>query len=254
MSATKFQIDLTEKFETLGNAPIVEAVIQFNAPPSQPFEQARLKELLASRFSGYNLHDQMQVEAGFESSVDGNVAIHHKSQWDGFRLQSEDGKYICQWKRSSLVFSRLQPYETWPNLLEAAMPFWFAYQEVGRPDIIEGIGVRYISQIPLKENERLSKYVQKIPPPLIGLGLQADSFFHQDTIPLKVCPYEVRLIRAMQRAADKSGSRRVLIVDIDVSTTIAVTFDQLAKVLNEMRYIKNKVFFSYMKNAAERFK
>ena len=254
MSTTKFQIDLTEKFETLRNAPIVEAVIQFNAPPVERFEQARLKELLASRFAGYKLHGQMQVEAGFESSVDGNVAMHHKSQWDGFRLQSEDGKYICQWKRNSLVFSRLQPYETWPRLLEAAMPFWTAYQEVGRPDIIEGIGVRYISQIPMKENEKLSKYVQKIPPPLIGLGLRADSFFHQDTIPLKGYPYEVRLIRAMQPAAEKSGSRRVLIVDIDVSTTRAVTFDQLGKVLDEMRYIKNKVFFTYMKDAAERFK
>ena len=254
MNTPKFQIEPTEKFPTLTNAPIVEAVIQFNAPPAEPFEQAKLKEILASRFAGYQLHGQMQVETGIESSVDGNIAMHHKSQWDGFRLQSEDGKYICQWKRSCLVFSRLQPYETWSKLLEAAMPLWTAYQEVGRLDIIEGIGVRYISQIPLKENEKPSKYVQKIPPPLIGLGLRADSFFHQDTIPLKGYPYEVRLSRAMQPAAEKSGSRKGLIVDIDVSTTRAVTFDQLAKVLDEMRYIKNKVFFTYMKDAAERFK
>ena len=39
-----------------------------------------------------------------------------------------------------------------------------------------------------------TRYVQKIHPPLIGLGLKADSFFHQDTIPLKGYPYEVRLI------------------------------------------------------------
>jgi len=254
MSTPKFQIDLTEKFETLKNSPIVEAVVQFNAPPSDPFEQAKLKELLTSRFADYKLQGQMQVEAGFESSVDGNFALHQKSQWDGFRLHSEDGKYICQWKRNCLVFSRLCPYETWPKLLEAAMPFWTAYREAGRPDIIEGIGVRYISQISLKENAKPSNYVQKIHPPLLGLGLRADSFFHQDTIPLKGYPYEVRLVRAMQPAAEKSGSKRVLIVDIDVSTTLAVTFDQLAKVLDEMRYIKNRVFFTYMKDAAERFK
>jgi hypothetical protein len=51
-------------FETLGKAPIVEAVIQFNAPPSEPFEQARLKDLLASRLAGYKLQGQMQVKAG----------------------------------------------------------------------------------------------------------------------------------------------------------------------------------------------
>ncbi len=165
-----FSIDLNEKFDSLSNAPIVEAVIQFNAPPSQPFDQAKLKDLLETRFAGYKTHGQMQVEAGFESSDDGNLAMHHKTHWDGFRLHSEDGKYICQWKRSALVFSRLQPYQSWSGLLSAVMPFWIAYQEVGRPSIIEGIGVRYISQIPLRDNEKPTRYVQKIHPPLIGLG------------------------------------------------------------------------------------
>ncbi len=254
MNTPKFQIDLTEKFATLKNAPIVEAVIQFNAPPSVPFQQLELKELLAKEFAGYKIHDTVQHETGFQSSADGNLAMHHRSQWDGYRLHSEDGKSICQWKRNSLVFSRLQPYETWPKLLNAAMPLWSAYLKAGDLAIIEGISVRFISQIPLKENEKPSKYVQKVPPPLIGLGLRADAFFHQDTIPLKGYPYEVRLIRAMQPAAEKTGSKRVLIVDIDVSTTEAVTFENLNGALNDLRYIKNKVFFTYLRDADKHFK
>ncbi len=251
---SSFSIDLNEKFASLSNAPIVEAVLQFNAPPSISFQQADLKNLLAKEFSGFKIHDSVQHETGFQSSADGKVAMHHRSQWDGFRLHSEDGKYICQWKRHCLVFSRLEPYDTWPKLLYAAMPFWSAYREYGEPVIIEGISVRFISQIPLKENEKPSKYVQKVHPPLNGLGLRADAFFHQDTIPLKGYPYEVRLIRAMQPAAEKTGSKRVLIVDIDASTTEAVTFENLNRVLDELRYIKNKVFFTYMKDADEHFK
>ena len=249
-----FSIDLNEEFVSLSNAPIVEAVLQFNAPPSIAFQQAELKDLLAKEFGGYKLHDQMQHETEFQSSADGNVAMHHRSQWDGFRLHSEDGKYICQWKRNCLIFSRLRPYENWPKLLEAAMPFWSAYRKYGEPTIIEGISVRFISQIPLKENERPSKYVQNVPVPLKGLGLRADAFFHQDTIPLKGYPYEVRLIRAMQPAAEKTGSKRVLIVDIDVSTKDAVTFESLDQTLAELRYIKNKVFFTYMKDADKHFR
>jgi hypothetical protein len=75
MNTPKFQIDLTEKFATLKNAPIVEAVIQFNAPPSVPFQQLELKELLAMEFAGYKIHDSVQHETGFQSSADGNVAI-----------------------------------------------------------------------------------------------------------------------------------------------------------------------------------
>lgn len=253
MSNSKFKIDPSEEFASLSNAPIVEAVLQFNAPPSVAFQQAELKELLAKELAGYKIHDQMQHETGFQSSADGNVAMHHRSQWDGFRLQSDDGKTICQWKRNCLVVSRLKPYETWPKLLNAAMPFWAAYRRAGDPAIIEDMSVRFISQIPLKENEKPSKYVQKVLPPLMGLGLRADAFFHQDTIPLKGYPYEVRLIRAMQPAAEKTGSRRVLIVDIDVSTTGAVTFESLDGTLDELRYIKNKVFFKYMRDADKHF-
>jgi uncharacterized protein (TIGR04255 family) len=254
MRTPKFKIDLTEEFQTLPNAPIVEAVLQFIAPPSVAFQQAELKEMLAKEFTGYKIHDQMQHETGFQSSADGNVAMHHRSQWDGFRLHSEDGKYICQWKRNCLVFSRLHPYETWPKLLAAAMPFWMNYRKAGDPAIIEGLSVRFISQIPLKENEKLTKYVQKVSPPLIGLGLRADAFFHQDTIPLKGYPYEIRLIRALQPAAEKTGSKRVLIVDIDVSTREAVTFESLERTMDELRHIKNKVFFTYMKDADKHFK
>jgi uncharacterized protein (TIGR04255 family) len=170
MKTSKFQINLREQFETLQSAPIIEAMLQFNAPPSIAFLQTELKDLLAKQFAEYTIRDQMQHETGFQSSADGNVAMHHRSQWDGFRLHSEDGKYICHWKRSCLAISRLQPYETWPKLLNAAMPFWSAYRKVGDPAIIEGISVRFISQIPLKENEKPSKYVQTVNPPLKGLS------------------------------------------------------------------------------------
>jgi len=51
------------------------------------------------------------------------------------------------------------------------MPFWSAYRKIGEPVIIEGISVRFISQIPLKENEKPSKYVQKVHMPLNGLDI-----------------------------------------------------------------------------------
>jgi len=58
----------------------------------------------------------------------------------------------------------------------------------------------------------------------------------------------------MQPAAEKTGSKRVLIVDIDVSTKEAVALENLDRTLDELRYIKNKVFFTYMKDADKHFK
>ncbi len=58
----------------------------------------------------------------------------------------------------------------------------------------------------------------------------------------------------MQPAAESTGSKQQLIVDIDVATTVAVTLAELEPTLEQMRYIKNKVFFAYMKDAEQRFK
>jgi uncharacterized protein (TIGR04255 family) len=249
----RFQIDLTEQFPTLRHAPIVEAVIQFNAPPRTVIEPPALRKVLEEQCYGYSVSDQVQFEAGLTGSP-GSMEVRQKTQWDGFRLTSEDGKHICQWKRNCLVFSRLQPYVSWHQFMEVALPFWRLYEKTGEPQLIEGIGVRFISQIPLREGERPSMFVQKVPLPLKGLGLRSESFFHQDTIPVRGYPFEVRLMRAMQPAAEASGCRQQLIIDIDVSTTVAVTLDELESTLEQMRYIKNKVFFGYMKDAEQRFK
>jgi uncharacterized protein (TIGR04255 family) len=249
----KFQIDLAEQFPTLQHAPIVEAVIQFTAPPRTVTEPPALRKILEEQFAGYAVSDQVQFEAGLTGSP-GNMEVRQKTQWDGFRLTSEDGKHICQWKRNALVFSRLQPYVSWPQFMDTALPFWELYWKTADPQLIEGIGVRFISQIPLRDGERPSRYVQKVPLPLRGLGLRSESFFHQDTIPVDGYPFEVRLMRAMQPAAESTGCRHQLIVDIDVSTTVAVTLADLEVTLEQMRHIKNKVFFGYMIDAEKRFK
>lgn len=44
-----------------------------------------------------------------------------------------------------------------------------------------------------------------------------------------------------------------MIVDIDVSTTVTLSFDRIEHSLDKMRYIKNEVFFTYMKDADQRF-
>jgi len=228
-------------------------VIQFNAPPTTVIEPPILRKILEEQLAGYAISDQVQFETGLTGSP-GTMEVRQKTQWGGFQLTSEDGKHICQWKRSCLVFSRLQPYVSWPQFMDMALPFWELYRKIADPQLIEGIGVRFISQIPLRDGERPSVYVEQVPLPLKGLGLRSESFFHQDTIPAEGYPFEVRLIRAMQPAAEASGCRRQLIVDIDVSTTVAVTLAELEVTLQQMRYIKNKVFFGYMKDAEQQFR
>jgi len=248
----RFEIDVEKQFPTLPNAPIVEAVIQFNAPPTKQIEPSELKTTLQNRFEGYEITDLVRMEAGFTGSPSG-MEVHQKSTWDGLRLLSPDGKCVCQWKRGGLIVSRLAPYENWCNLHSAFAQFWGCYRELHAPELIDSLGVRFISQIGLKANDKLSDFVQKTPPPLKGLGLRSDSFYHQDTIPVIGYPYEIRLIRAMQRAAEPSSVKSTLIVDIDVAKTEPTVFEELDRSLQEIRFLKNSVFFAFMKDAESKF-
>lgn len=249
----KFTIDLTKEFARLPNAPIVEAVIQWQAATTKSLDATELQSELAMRFPDFSLHTQHRLEAGVKGTSSG-VELHQRSHWDGFRMTSKDDKYVCQWKADTLVFSRLAPYEDWESFMTAATPFWNAFQTMSATVSLERLGVRFISQIALKSGEKISDYVKRVPPPLKGLGLRSKSFFHQDTIPIGDYPYEVRLVRVLQPAQPPMSPETSLIVDIDVSTTEATSMDSVEFRLNEMRFLKNAVFFAFMHDAEQKFR
>lgn len=248
----KFRINTKKAFPQLQNAPVVEAVIQWQVAPPSNLTPDELKALLESRFRQYVLSTQHQVEAEF-SSPSVTTEVHHRSQWDGYRLTSADGKYICQWKPNTLAFSRLAPYENWQTLIQEATPFWESFLTSTAATTVERIGVRFISQIAIKRGERVSDFVQNVKPPLKGIGLRSESFLHQDTFPIESYPYKIRLVRATQPAHPPLSTECSLIVDIDVFTVEPTSLNQLESRLDEMRFLKNEVFFAFMKDPESKF-
>ena len=117
---------------------------------------------------------------------------------------------------------------------------------------MERIGVRYISQVKLKDGEKVSDYVDQKPEPLAGIGLGSDAFFHQESFAIPETSYRLNLVRTIQQS-EPPLIQKSLIVDIDVSTTDETTLDSVEQRLQEMRFIKNKVFFSFMKDAESKF-
>jgi len=250
-----FQIDTSRTFPTLPNAPIVEAVIQWQAAPTKSFEERNLSEELKRRFATFDcqaLHEH-QVEAEIDGSQHG-MEVRQRSQWNGFRLTSADKKYVCQFKSNTVIFSRLAPYEDWGRFTSAATPFWHAFLELAAPVAVDRIGVRFISQAKLKDGEEASEYIDESPSPLINIGLSTETFFHKDSTEIPGYPYLLNLVRVIQPAQPPLVTYRSLIVDIDIVTTDTMMLDSVESKLPEMRYIKNLVFFSIMRDAETKFR
>ncbi len=246
-------IDTAKKFPNLPRAPIVEAVVHWQAPPTQQLEQTTLQEKLAETFAGYALQVQVNQELGV-SGDPGGFEVKQRTNWEGVRLNSPKkgpAKFVCQFLKTGVVFSQLAPYQGWPKFIQEAKRFWGKYRELADPEIVSSLSVRYISQMPVQSSDDVGNCIEQVCAPLSGMGLQADNFFHQDSIQLANQPYKINVIRAVQPATDKSAN---LIVDISVSTTSALSdLVVVDEKLDELRFIKNEVFFTLMKDAEAKF-
>ncbi|WP_008319189.1 TIGR04255 family protein [Leptolyngbya sp. PCC 6406] len=253
----KFSIDFSEEFPSLQAPPSIEAVIHWQTHAGKKLEPEALKAELIQRLPDYpNLQTQHDVQIGATGAPDGSSEIFHRAQWSGFRLQDEQNRHVAQFTLNGVTFSRLEPYEEWATFQTEALRFWNIFLELAAPTIIQRLGVRYINRIPLAVGEQPSKYLSTVPTPPPGLDLATESFFHQDTYPVPGYPYSINWVRTIQPTGADPADGRALIVDIDVFTHELLQLDQdtLAQRLQEMRWLKNKVFFNCMTpHALERF-
>jgi uncharacterized protein (TIGR04255 family) len=243
------------KFPNLPRAPIVEGVLHWQATASVDLDESSLRLQLEDKFPGYSLKSHHDIEAAFTDSPEG-VEVKHSKTWKGFRLtKAENDKqvFVCQFKQDGITFSRLSPYTGWDEFMPYALEFWRAFVEICQPKEVARLGARYISEIPINSVEQVGDFIEDVSSPLKVIGIPPRSFFHQDTFDLPGTRYCVNLIRAVQSSQEDGGNS--LIVDIDVFTAKGIDdFQSIETILSELRYIKNDVFFTVMKDADEKFK
>jgi uncharacterized protein (TIGR04255 family) len=254
----KFSINLNEKFPNLKTAPSLESVIYWQAHASKILEPEALKNELTQRLPDYPIcHPQQGFEITASGFPDGTSEVLHRTQWNGFRLQDDQSRHVAQFTPTGVVFSRLEPYETWENFKAEALRFWNIFLELAEPTLIQRLGVRYINRIPLDNGEQPSLYLTTVTSTLPGIDVPTDAFFYQDTYQIPGHPYSINWVRTIQPKGIDSTGGRALILDIDVFTTEMLQLDQetLTQRLIEMRWLKNKVFFSCItETALERFR
>lgn len=247
-----FLIDLEESFPQLGDdAPIVEATIGISALANVEWDEATLTDQLISRLPDYPSHRPVKSFRS-ELKIDHGAADQNVSDlgWQGVRFESSDQKHVVQCLRERLTFSRLQPYEDWTQFVDEALRLWEIHKEIYQVEDIQRIGLRYINRINTPKTFELGEYLS--PPPLApdGMNLIHSSFFHQDTYNVPGHEYGINLIQTVQNEPSVG-----LIYDIDVFSIGAIeSADRsiLEEKLPEMRYIKNKIFYSGLTEKAWR--
>ena len=252
VTANVLNIDHSEEFPNLANAPIVEAVLHWQAMACKEYREAELLTEMQSAFPDYTSTSQHNFEAGLTGSPQG-IEFKQRSAWQGVRLTRHDGeqpRFVCQFLRQGIVFSRLAPYSKWEEFEPEARKFWNKHCELGEPSEVARLSVRFISQIAIASIDEIEDYIDTVCAPVARLGLSAKQYFHQDTIELTNQPYVINIVRAVQPNAEQASN---LIVDITVSTSASFELAEVDDKLKDLRFLKNKVFFTLMKDAAQTF-
>ncbi len=254
MSTSLFNLDLKESFPRLANPPIVEAVIHWQARAQNPFEPEGLDAALVEQLPNYStrkpLH-QIELMALVSDKTDAPV-VQHKKGWEGIRLESDDKRYVVQFKRDGLVFSQTNGYEHWGPFTTAAKEAWRAYTTIAAPLEIQRLGVRFINHIAVATPENLAEYLCE--PPTCPSNLPLKEFVYQSTFAVPGLPFGIRVIKVMQPSIPELQKSSGLFLDIDVFTNNAISTDaaELEETLGRMRWLKNKVFFSLLTEQAVR--
>lgn len=255
MSSNGFTIDLTESFEHLPHAPIVEAIIHWRARGEKKLEPNALLEQLKAKLPDYP-HSQRQQEIGVgtEFGPDG-TALHQRHHWHGFRFESPDKLYVAQFTRNGFVFSRLKPYEDWETFEAEAKRLWQVYCELAEPSEVQRLGVRFINRIISVDPAKLPELLAIPPRGPNRMDLPLTGFMHQNTFAIPDHSYRLNVIQTIQPPSPPETESFSLILDLDVFTTQPIQFDEIDNRLLQMQWIKNTAFFSCVTPAAlERFR
>ncbi|MEX0938541.1 MAG: TIGR04255 family protein [Pirellulales bacterium] len=245
MGYDDFKIDANEPFDHLPDAPIVEAVIHWQAVPEAELEQKWFRDQLEPLLEGY-AEPQVQRKLNFGGKFDttGKTSLHQTDDWHGFRIPSKDESCVAQFTREGFALSHLKPYTNWEQFKSEAVRLWEVYCKIAKPSEVQRLGVRFINQIGPVNLSSLGDLLTVVPASPKYMPLPLKGFMHQSRFDVPGHPYNLNVIQTIP-AATKSDSVS-LILDFDVFTTRAIQIQEIDDRLQQMHWIKNKAFFSFL--------
>lgn len=238
-------IDLAETFPHLSKAPIVEAALEVRVVPSIKWDETSLQSDLKQRLPDFpKVETLRQARFQIAPGQPDNPKVEDFG-CIGFKLHSSDKLHIAQFTKEAFVFSRLKPYENWEQLSDEALRLWAIYCELLKPTEVTRIGLRFINSIAIKQEKvELADYYKYPPESLKELNWTLTGYLHHDVMQVPETVYRVNLIKTVKNVPGEIG----LILDIDVFMQKKFEYNELhiKKCLEEMRWVKNKIFFSSM--------
>lgn len=232
----------------LNQAPVIEAILGFQADASKAWDVDAVRIGLADRFPDF---PEVQEQRMFENQIslapgkdpETSTKVHPV---EAFILRRADQSAAVQIRRDGFAFSQLQPYPDWNVFVSTALEQWKIFAEWLGVEAPFSVFIRFINRVsyPL-DGFKLSKYFENPPLPPTGTNW-AFRFFRDHRV---YFPESGNFLvdSAFSTAGDSDSGKSVdflLDLTISPSQSLAESGDSLDRLLPEMRRLKNEAFFS----------
>jgi uncharacterized protein (TIGR04255 family) len=181
---------------------------------------------------------------GFSFNEEGVTPMASNRALVGYRMDSEDGSQVAQFRVDGFTFSRLPKYETFDEMRQEAQRLWVAYASCLQPEAVTRVAVRYINVMELPVGGYPLTAFLTAPPMLPNRLPQAfSSFLERLVFQEPKTGASVILTQAFEGVA--GDGRYPVTLDIDAFRDREFEPNDAAiwAFLEELRNLKNDVFF-----------
>lgn len=227
----------------LTRAPIIEALIDVRVQQRAPLLPEQLLLLQERLSTSYPVHEPIQkIEAKFESHGGRFVPSDSVEEHFGWMFKDADGVQVAQFRTDGFTFNRLRPYTSWESLFPQAMELWSLYVDILKPEQVGRLAVRFINR--MADYDPIEAFGLSEPPKLpLALRVATREFLSR----LVVLDEETEHSATVTIATDAElpKVRPALILDVDAFATRSYDprGNAIARTLEELRRLKNKLFF-----------
>ena len=227
----------------LNRAPIAEAVIELRVRSASPIGLEPLGALSSYWKPKYPLEQKVQSVAATFGVQDGKPVTDAQYQQLGYMLKTSDQHDVVQFRRDAFVFSQLQPYSSWEQVLPKATELWASYREAIKPERLIRLGVRYINRLRLPLPVNLSEYLTSPPvaPQMSASTIRA--YLTRMVLHDPGTGNSVTVTQASEPSTDQD--QIVVLLDVDAFRDVDVSpaDEGVIKMLESLRHVKNQAFF-----------
>lgn len=230
--------------------PVWEALIdvRIDALPTDKLPQLdNLHEALRREYPNKKI--RYQFTGGVQIEGDRVVQSPVASGPFGYRLESEDGRRIVQFRLDGFTYNRIKPdpdeeWPGWEKIKNEARQAWDMYKDALDLNEVTRLAVRYINQIVIPE-QSIELYDYFTAPPRIPQGLPyQDMANFSSSVTIKIPTHKALALLQHYPAPRQYSGAIAIALDIDIyrPERLILSARPIWELLDQLRDLKNTIF------------